>query len=407
MEGGVAAVAVASGTAAVTMTLMALAAVGDNIVSASSVHGGTYHLFKALGPQIGIECRFISDTNPASFEAKIDSKTKFIFVETVSNPKYDVPDISPLAKIAHDHGIPFIVDNTFGCGGFVGRPIDHGADVVLHSATKWIGGHGTTLGGLIVDAGTFDWGKNRDRFPQFHADASAEGSGELSLWESFGRRAFAVRVQFEILRDVGSCLSATAAQQLLIGIESLALRCERHSANTEALAAWLKEQPNVTWVSYLGDPEHPSHANARKYLRSGFGSMLSFGVRGGRDAGFAFCDSLDFITTCTNLGDSKTLVVHPWTTTHQQLTDAERWAAGVTEDHIRVSVGIEHIDDLKAEIAYALEQSQKRTAGDTASSDAVKKSHVAAAQAMMITALYGEGPKVIAKGNAVPATGPL
>ncbi|GKZ27570.1 sulfhydrylase-like protein lolC1 [Aspergillus brasiliensis] len=353
LEGGMAACATASGTAAVSMTLMALAGVGDNIVASSTVHGGTYHQFKVLAPQLGIECRFVDSNDPDEFRRRVDARTKFLFVESISNPRYTVPDFAALATVAHANGIPLVCDNTFGCAGYFCRPIDHGADIVVHSATKWIGGHGTTLGGVIVDGGTFDWGIHAAKFPQFHVDNAAEGSGEVSLWKQFGRRAFAVRCQFEILRDIGSTLSPSAAQQLLIGLESLAVRCDRHAANAAALAAWLRQQPQVAWVRYLGDADHPCHALSTQYLQRGYGSVFSFGIRGGKTAGFQFCDRLKMVINTTNLGDSKTLVVHPWTTTHQQLTDAERFTAGVTEDHIRLSVGLEHIDDITRDFQQA------------------------------------------------------
>ncbi|OQE17852.1 hypothetical protein PENSTE_c019G00754 [Penicillium steckii] len=353
LEGGVAACAVASGTAAVSMTLMALAGVGDNIVATSTVHGGTYHQFKVLAPQLGIECRFVTSNDPEDFRSLVDENTKFLFVESISNPKYTVPDFEALAEIAHANGIPLICDNTFGCAGYYCRPIDFGVDIVLHSATKWIGGHGTTLGGVIIDAGTFDWGSFADKFPQFHADGAEDGSGEVSLWKMFGSRAFAMRCQFEILRDIGSTMSPQAAQQLIIGLESLAVRCDRHASNTEALAAWLGQQPQVAWVRYLGNENHPCHQHAKKYLRRGYGAVISFGIKGGKKAGFKLCNELQMIINTTNLGDSKTLVVHPWTTTHQQLTDQERYVAGVTEDHMRLSVGIEHIDDIKDDFRQA------------------------------------------------------
>ncbi|KAJ5668552.1 uncharacterized protein N7477_007122 [Penicillium maclennaniae] len=328
LEGGVAACAVASGTAAVSMTLMALAGVGDNIV---------------LAPQLGIECRFVPSNDPEDFRALIDEKIKFLFVESISNPKYTVPDFEALAEIAHANGIPLICDNTFGCAGYYCRPIDYGVDIALHSATKWIGGHGTTLGGVIVDAGTFDWGSHADKFPQFHANSADDGSGEVSLWNMFGSRAFAMRCQFEVLRDIGSTMSPQAAQQLIIGLESLAVRCDRHASNIEALAVWLAQQPQVAWVRYLGNEDHPCHQHAKKYLQRGYGAVFSFGIKGGKAAGFRLCDELQMIINTTK----DTLVVHPWTTTHQQLTDSERFDAGVTEDHMRLSVGIEHIEDIK------------------------------------------------------------
>ncbi|KAG2002785.1 hypothetical protein GB937_009551, partial [Aspergillus fischeri] len=291
--------ATASGTAAVSMTLMALAGVGDNIVASSTVHGGTYHQFKVLAPQLGIECRFVASNEPEDFRALLEGKTKFIFVESISNPKYTVPDFETLADITHSHGVPLICDNTFGCAGYYCRPIEHGADIVVYSARKWIGGHGTTLGGVIMDGGTFDWGQHADKFTQFHSDGAQEGSGEVSLWKTFGRRAFAIRCQLEVLRDIGSTMSPQAAQQPLIGPESLAVRCDRHTANTEVLAAWLAQQPQVAWVRYLGDPDHPCHRNASKYLRHGYGAVFSFGIKGGQKAGFRLCDEFQMIINTT------------------------------------------------------------------------------------------------------------
>ncbi|CAP79557.1 O-acetylhomoserine [Penicillium chrysogenum] len=386
LEGGVAACAVASGSAAVSMTLMALAGIGDNIVASFHVHGGTLHQFKVLAPQLGIESRFVTSNDPEDFRSKIDEKTKFIFVESISNPKYVVPDLEALAKIAHSKGIPLIVDNTFGCAGYFCRPIDHGADIVLHSATKWICGHGTTLGGVIIDAGTFDWGAQDDKFPQFHVNGAEEGSGELSLWNMFGSRAFAIRCQFEVLRDIGSSMSPQAAQQLIIGLESLAVRCDRHTSNTRALATWLEQQPSVAWVRYLGNEDHPSHKNAERYLHRGYGGVFSFGIKGGKQAGFKLCDGLKLIINTANLGDSKTLVVHPWTTTHQQLTDAERLDAGVDEDHMRLSVGIEHIDDLKDDFCQAFASMNETT---KASANSVKQNSHIEEQKRMVRTLFG------------------
>lgn len=245
------------------------------------------------------------------------------------------------------------MDNTFGAGGYFCQPIAHGADIVVHSATKWIGGHGTTIGGMIVDSGKFDWGKNAARFPQFN-DPS-EGYHGLKFWETFGPVAFAIRVRVEILRDLGSCLNPFAAQQLLLGSETLSLRCERHASNALALAKWLESNSHVAWVSYPGLVDHPSHELAKKYLPRGFGGVLSFGVKGGAAAGSQVVDSFKLISNLANVGDSKTLAIHPWTTTHEQLSEDERRASGVTEDMLRISVGTEHIEDIKNDFKQAFE----------------------------------------------------
>ncbi|KAL7929706.1 hypothetical protein V8C35DRAFT_314595 [Trichoderma chlorosporum] len=351
LEKGVAACAVASGSAAVAITMMALASAGDNFVSSFHVHAGTYHQFGSLAKQMGIECRFVKSRDPADFAAAIDEKTKFLWVETISNPGNVILDFEALSAVCRTEGIPLICDNTFGCAGYFCRPIEHGADIVVHSATKWIGGHGTTVGGIIVDGGTFDWGWHRERFPQFH-------DPKTQLWQRFSRRAFAIRCQYEMLRDTGSTLSAPAAQQLLIGLESLAVRCERHAQNAQEIADWLREQPHVAWVSYVGHKDHRDHQGALKYLKRGFGSIICFGLRGGLQAAAKFCDSLKMVIITTNLGDAKTLVLHPSSTTHEHFSAEERAEAGITDDMIRLSVGIEQINDIKADFKQAFEQVQ-------------------------------------------------
>ncbi|KAF2672485.1 O-acetylhomoserine sulfhydrylase [Microthyrium microscopicum] len=347
LEGGVAAVAAASGQAAQFMAITALAHAGDNIVSTSNLYGGTYNQFKVLFPRLGIKTKFVKGDDPKDIAAAIDEKTKAVYIESIGNPRYNVPDIEGIAKVAHDAGVPLVVDNTFGAGGYFIRPIEHGADIVVHSATKWIGGHGTTIGGVVVDSGKFDWGKNATRFPQFVEPAP--GYHGLKFWETFGPITFAIRVRVEILRDLGSCLSPFAAQQLIIGIETLSLRCERHAQNAQALAEWLESNPNVSWVSYPGLKSHASHEQASKYLKRGYGGVLSFGIEGGGEAGSKVVDGFKLISNLANVGDSKTLAIHPWTTTHEQLNDEEKVASGVTEDLIRVSVGTEHLDDIKAD----------------------------------------------------------
>ncbi|RDW93201.1 O-acetylhomoserine aminocarboxypropyltransferase/cysteine synthase family protein [Aspergillus mulundensis] len=347
LEGGVAAVAASSGQAAQFMTISALAHAGDNIISTSNLYGGTYNQFKVLFPRLGITTKFVQGDKAEDFAAVIDDRTKAIFVETIGNPRYNVPDLEAIAKVAHDKGVPLVVDNTFGAGGYFVRPIEHGADIVVHSATKWIGGHGTTIAGVVIDSGKFDWGKNAARFPQF--TQPSEGYHGLNFWETFGPIAFAIRVRVEILRDVGSALNPFAAQQLILGLETLSLRAERHAANALVLATWLKNNEHVKWVSYPGLEEHPSHEVAKKYLKRGFGGVLSFGVKGEAAVGSQVVDNFKLISNLANVGDSKTLAIHPWSTTHEQLTDQERLDSGVTEDGIRISVGTEHIDDIIAD----------------------------------------------------------
>ncbi|KAI1187937.1 O-acetylhomoserine ami [Nemania serpens] len=356
LEGGVAALATASGQAAQFMTIAALASAGDNIVSTSNLYGGTYNQLKVLLPRFGIKTKFIEGDSAEDFAAAIDDRTKAVYIESIGNPRYNVPDFEAIAKAAHEKGVPVVVDNTFGAGGYFVRPIEHGADIVVHSATKWIGGHGTTIGGVIVDSGKFDWGAHAARFPQMVEPS--EGYHGLKFWETFGPITFIIRARVEILRDLGACLNPFAAQQLLIGIETLSLRAERHAQNALALARYLDSSPYVSWVSYPGLESHGSHAVAKRYLKRGFGGVLSFGVKGGGAAGSQIVDGFKLISNLANVGDSKTLAIHPWTTTHEQLSDEERVSSGVTEDLIRISVGTEHIDDIIADF----EQSFKKAA---------------------------------------------
>lgn len=344
LEGGVAAVGASSGQAAQFMAISALAHAGDNIVSTSNLYGGTYNQFKVLFPRLGINTKFVKGDNPEDIAKAIDEKTKAVYIESIGNPRYNVPDLEAIAKVAHEAGVPLVVDNTFGAGGYFIQPIKHGADIVVHSATKWIGGHGTTIGGIVVDSGKFDWGAHADRFPQFVEPSP--GYHGLKFWETFGNITFAIRVRVEILRDLGTCLNPFAAQQLLLGIETLSLRAERHAQNALALAQWLESNPNVAWVSYPGLKSHHAHSAASRYLKRGYGGVLSFGVTGGGEAGSKIVDGFKLISNLANVGDSKTLAIHPWTTTHEQLNDEERVASGVTEDLIRVSVGTEHLDDI-------------------------------------------------------------
>ena len=355
LEGGVAAVATASGQAAQFLAIATIAEAGDNIVSTSYLYGGTYNQFKVTFPRLGIDVKFVEGDEPAAFAAAIDKKTKAIYVETIGNPRFNIPDFKALAKVAHDHGIPLVVDNTFGAAGYWARPIAHGADIVVSSATKWIGGHGTSIGGVIVDAGTFDWGNGR--FPLF--TRPAPGYHGLNFWETFGTGspfgniAFAIRARVEGLRDIGASVAPFNSFLFLQGLETLSLRVERHGENALALATWLQAHPAVAWVSYPGLTTHPYHDRAKQYLQHGFGGVLAFGIKGGIEAGRRFIDSVKLASHVANVGDAKTLVIHPATTTHQQLAEAEQRSSGVTPDLIRVSVGLEHIDDIKEDFEQA------------------------------------------------------
>ncbi|KFA68674.1 hypothetical protein S40285_02634 [Stachybotrys chlorohalonatus IBT 40285] len=362
LEGGVAALAASSGQGAQFIAIATLAHAGDNIVSTSNLYGGTYNQFKVFFPRLGISTKFVDGDRPEDIAAAIDDKTKAVYVESIGNPRYNIPDLEAIAKVAHDAGVPLVVDNTFGAGGYFIRPIDHGADIVVHSATKWIGGHGTTIGGVVVDAGKFDWGKHGKRFPQFVEPS--EGYHGLKFWDTFGPISFIIRARVEILRDLGASLNPFAAQQLLLGIETLSLRAERHAQNALALAKYLESSSYVSWVSYPGLESHPYHQAAQKYLKKGFGGVLSFGVKGGVAAGSQVVDGFKLISNLANVGDAKTLAIHPWTTTHEQLSDEEKASSGVTEDLIRISVGIEHIDDIIADFEQSFKAaSATKTSG--------------------------------------------
>lgn len=357
LEGGVAALATASGQAAQFLTITSLAHAGDNIVSASYLYGGTYNQFKVTLPRLGIDVRFADGDDPDSIESLIDDRTKALYVESIGNPRFNIPDFERIAAIAERYGVPLVVDNTFGAAGYLFRPLEHGAHIVVASATKWIGGHGTTIGGVIVDGGTFPW--NNGKFPAF--TEPSPGYHGLNFWETFGPNgvlgvnvAFIIRARVEGLRDLGPCQNPFGSFLLLQGLETLSLRVQRSCENALTLARWLKEQPQVTWVSYPGLDDHPYHERARAYLQNGFGGVLAFGVEGGVEAGQAFVDNVKLASHLANVGDAKTLVIHPASTTHQQLAAEEQLASGVTPDLIRVSAGIEHIDDIKADFAQAL-----------------------------------------------------
>ncbi|MDG6243714.1 MAG: O-acetylhomoserine aminocarboxypropyltransferase/cysteine synthase [Methanolobus sp.] len=359
IEGGTGAVAVSSGMSAITLALLGVTGLGDEIVAGNNLYGGTYQLFNNTFPQLGRKVHFVDSTEPEEFRKAITEKTKAVYTEIIGNPKLDVPDLERIAKIAHDAGIPLIVDNTVGIG--ITRPIDFGADIVVLSATKFLGGHGTSIGGLVVDSGRFKW--DNGKFPGLtEPDPGYHG---LKYWETFGdfpglgNIAFIIKIRVHLLRDLGPALSPFNSFLFLQGLETLPLRVERHSSNALKLAEYLNSHPDVTWVNYPGLKDHPSNKLATKYLNGRYGAILGFGIKGGLEAGKKFIDSVKLLSHLANIGDAKTLVIHPASTTHQQLTREERLATGVTEDFIRMSVGLEDVKDLIADIDQALERAQK------------------------------------------------
>ncbi|MBR8510601.1 O-acetylhomoserine aminocarboxypropyltransferase/cysteine synthase family protein [Burkholderia cenocepacia] len=353
LEGGIGALALASGQAAVTYAIQTIAEAGDNIVSASSLYGGTYNLFAHTLPQYGITTRFADPRDPSSFEPLIDARTKAIFAESVGNPLGNVTDIAVLAEVAHRHGIPLIVDNTVP-SPYLLRPFEHGADIVVHSLTKYLGGHGTSLGGAIVDSGKFPWAEHADRFKRLNEpDVSYHG---VVYTEAFGPAAYIGRARVVPLRNMGAAISPFNAFQILQGIETLALRVERISDNALKIAQHLARHEHVEWVNYAGLPDHPDHPLVARYLSGRAPGILTFGVKGGRDGGAKFQDALKLFTRLVNIGDTKSLATHPASTTHRQLSPAELAKAGVKEETVRLSIGIEHIDDLLADLDQALAQ---------------------------------------------------
>jgi O-acetylhomoserine (thiol)-lyase len=356
LEGGTGAVAVASGQSATTLALLAITQVGDEIVSANNLYGGTYQLFHYTLPKMGRTVVFVDSKNPAAFRAAITPRTRAIFAETIGNPKLDVPDFEALGRIAHEAGLPLVVDNTVGVG--LVRPLDLGADIEVASATKYIGGHGTSLGGVIVDGGKFAW--NNGKFPEFtEPDPSYHG---LKFWDVFGafpglgNVAFIIKVRVQLLRDIGPAVSPFNSFLFLQGLETLVLRQRQHSENALAIAQFLKAHPGVSWVTYPGLPDDPNHAQAARYLKRGFGGIVGFGIKGGLEAGRRFINSVKLLSHLANIGDAKSLVIHPATTTHQQLTAAEQAATGVTADYVRLSIGIEDVADIREDIDQALRQ---------------------------------------------------
>jgi O-acetylhomoserine (thiol)-lyase len=351
LEGGVAAVAVASGQAAQMLALLNLAQAGDSIVSSAALYGGTFTQLKYSFGRMGITTRFVDALDPRAFADAIDDTTRAVYLETIGNPKLEVADLRAIADIAHERGVPVVVDNTFATP-FLCRPFEHGADVVVHSATKWIGGHGTSIGGVVVDGGTFDWG-NAPRFKDFYVDPEPAYHG-LSFAPTFGNIAFAIRLRVLLLRDLGPALSPFNSFLFLQGLETLGLRIRKHSENALRVARYLEEHSGVSWVSYPGLESHPTHENATRYLEGGYGGVLTFGVKGEEDAAKRLISESKLFSLLANVGDAKSLIIHPWSTTHEQLADEERRAAGVTPDLVRLSVGIEDAEDLIEDLDRAL-----------------------------------------------------
>ncbi|MEP7267287.1 MAG: O-acetylhomoserine aminocarboxypropyltransferase/cysteine synthase [Saprospiraceae bacterium] len=357
LEGGVAALAVGSGQAAQFLALNNIMQAGDNFISTSYLYGGTFNQFKVAFKRLGVEARFADGDNVQSFEKLIDNKTKAIYLETIGNPRLNIPDFDAIAAMCKKHDIPLVVDNTFGAGGYLFQPIKHGANIVVHSATKWIGGHGTSIGGVIIDGGNYNWGNGK--YPQF--TEPSEGYHGMKFWEIFGEGnplgmpnvAFIIRTRVEGLRDFGSALSPFNSFLFLQGLETLSLRAERHVQNAMTLATWLEQNENVEFVWYPGLASSPYHTLAQKYLKNGFGGVLQFGIKGGLENGKKFIDSLTLISHLANVGDAKSLAIHPASTTHEQLSNEEREKSGVLENLIRISVGLEHIDDIKADFEQA------------------------------------------------------
>ncbi|MFV0188924.1 MULTISPECIES: O-acetylhomoserine aminocarboxypropyltransferase/cysteine synthase family protein [Empedobacter] len=358
LEGGVAALAVSSGQAAQFIALNNILESGDNFVSASNLYGGTYNQFKVGFKRLGVDVRFAEDADPAKIESLIDENTKAIYAETIGNPSFNVPDFEAIAAIAQKYNIPFIVDNTFGVGGYIFKPLEHGANVVVESATKWIGGHGTSIGGVIVDGGNYNWGNGR--FPQF--SEPSEGyhglvfSDVFGVNGPFGNIQFIIRARVEGLRDFGPAISPFNSFLLLQGLETLSLRVQKHLDNTLEIARWLELHPQVEKVNYPGLITSPSHHLAKKYLKNGFGAVLSFQIKGDADKANQFIDSLELISHLANVGDAKSLIIHPSATTHQQLSDDEQKSAGVFPGLLRLSVGIEYIDDIKNDLQRAFDK---------------------------------------------------
>lgn len=353
LDGGVGALAVASGQAATTYAVLNIASAGQNIVSTSFLYGGTYNLFHYTLPRLGIKVKFVDTANPENVRQAIDENTRLVYMESVGNPKNNVDDFEAIAKVAHDNRIPFVVDNTVTTP-YLFQPLQHGADIVVYSLTKFLGGHGTSIGGAVVDGGTFPW--NNGKFPELaEPDPSYHG---LNYWEALGNLAYILKMRLTLLRDMGACLSPFNAFQIIQGIETLHLRVARHVENAQKVAEWLEKHPLVSWVNYPGLTSHPDHARAKKYLPKGAGAIIGFGIKGGMDAGKKFIDNVKLLSHLANIGDAKSLVIHPASTTHQQLTPEEQVSTGVTADFIRLSVGLEDVADILADLEQALQVSQ-------------------------------------------------
>jgi len=363
LEGGVAALATSSGQAAQFLAINNIMQMGDNFISTSYLYGGAYNQFKVAFKRLGIEVRFADGDNIESFAKLIDSNTKAIYLETIGNPRLNIPDFEKFAGLAKEHDLPLIVDNTFGAGGYLCKPLEHGANIVVESATKWIGGHGTTIGGVIVDGGNYNWGNGK--FPQF--TEPSEGYHGMKFWEIFGEGnplgmpniAFIIRARVEGLRDFGSSQGPFNSFLLLQGLETLSLRVERQSANALALSVWLEQHPQVEFVWYPGLQSSPYNELAKKYLTNGYGGVFQFGIKGGKENAARFINALKLISHLANVGDNKTLAIHPASTTHEQLNEMEQKAAGVEPNMIRISAGIEHIEDIKADIEQAIQEAVK------------------------------------------------
>jgi O-acetylhomoserine (thiol)-lyase len=351
LEGGIGAVATASGQAAEFLTAAALAETGDNLVASSSLYGGTHTMFDVTLGRFGIEARFVNGDDPEAFAAQIDDRTRFLYTEVIGNPSGAVADLAALSEVASAHGLPLVVDATFATP-YLCRPMEHGADIVLHSATKFIGGHGTSLGGVVCESGRFDWGQGR--FAQM--TEPNPGYNGLRFWENFGEYAFCTKLRAEQLRDIGASLSPFNAFMLLQGLETLPQRMDEHVANAQKVAEFLAAHPQVSWVAYAGLPDSPYHELAQRYLPKGPGAIFTFGVKGGRAAGATFIESLTMVSHLANVGDARTLVIHPASTTHQQLSDEDMKSGGVTPEMVRLSVGLEDVDDILYDLGQALEK---------------------------------------------------
>jgi O-acetylhomoserine (thiol)-lyase len=359
LDGGAAGLALASGQAAITAAILTITHSGQNFISATSLYGGTWTLFTQTFKKLGVEVRFFDPQHPEQIDKLVDENTRLVYIESVGNPKNDVPDFRKIADTAHKHGLPAIIDNTVTPPPLL-RPIEHGFDVVVYSTTKFIGGHGVHIGGAIVDAATFPWADNPAKWPEFAApDPAYHGVVFTEALKPIGNIAYIIHIRTHWLRDTGGCMSPFAAFLFLLGVETIHLRLARHSENALKVAQWLEKHPAVEWVNYPGLPSHPQHGHAKKYLKNGFGAILGFGIRGGAPAGVKFINHVKLASHLANIGDAKTLVIHPASTTHSQLTVEEQASTGVTPEFIRFSIGIEDVEDIIADLDQALKASQK------------------------------------------------